>query len=52
MNIEEVEEYIYECIRVAYLGLAQASLPEFINSVDEVVEEQCILDTYEPAPRP
>ena len=51
----EVKDEIYEtCIRVAYPG-QQASLPEFINSVDEVVEdsiggvEQRILDTYQPA---
>ncbi|KAF8422176.1 hypothetical protein EV426DRAFT_706320 [Tirmania nivea] len=50
------EEEIYDCIRVAHPGFQRASLAEFIVSVDEVVEnsseeeEQCILDTYEPAP--
>jgi len=50
-----VEEEIYECIRVAHPGFQRASLSEFIDSVDEVVEnsaeeEQRILDTYESAP--
>jgi len=55
-NIEKVEEEIYECICVAHPGFQRASLPEFIDSVDEVVEnsaeeeEQRILDTYDPAP--
>jgi len=46
----------YECIRVAHPGFQRASLPEFIDSVDEVFEnsaeeeEQRILDAYEPAP--
>ena len=50
----EVEEEIYDCIRVAHPDFPRASLPEFIDSVDEVVEnsaeeeEQRILDTYEP----
>ena len=55
-DIAEVEEEIYDCIRVAHPDFLRASLPEFIDSVDEVVEnsaeegEQHILDTYEPAP--
>ena len=55
-DIEGVEEEIYDCIRIAHPGFPRASLPEFIDLVDEVVEnsaeqeEQCILDTYEPAP--
>jgi len=52
-DIEEVEEEIHDCIRIVHPGFPRASLPEFIGSVDEVVEnsaeqeEQCILDTYE-----
>jgi len=36
-DIEEVEEEIHDCIRIAHPGFPRASLPEFIDSVDEVV---------------
>ena len=36
-DIEEVEE-IYDCIRVAHPRFSQASLPEFIDFRDEVME--------------
>ena len=55
-DVAEVEEEIYKCIRVAYPAFQRARLPEFINSVDEVVEdsveeeEQRIFDTYQPTP--
>jgi len=35
-DIEEVEEEIHDCIRIAHPGFHRASLPEFIDSVDEV----------------
>jgi len=53
-DIAELEEEI-ECIRVTHPDIPRASLPGFIDSVDEVVEnsaeeeEQCMLDTYGPA---
>jgi len=52
-GLAEVEEEIYDCIRVAYPGFQRASLSEFIDSVEVVQnsveeEEQRILDTYEP----
>ncbi|KAF8453669.1 hypothetical protein BGX38DRAFT_392308 [Terfezia claveryi] len=55
-DLNEVEEEIYDCIRVAHTGFDRANLPEFINPDEEIVtnsiaeEEQRILDTYEPAP--
>jgi len=55
-DLEEFEEEIHDCIRIAHPEFPRASLPGFIDSVDEVVEnsakqeEQCILNTYEPAP--
>ena len=54
-DLGAVEKEIYECIRVAHPRFQRASLSEFIDSIDEVVEnsveeeEQRILDTYEPA---
>jgi len=39
-DIEEVEEEIHDCIRIAHPGFPRASLPEFIDSVDEVVESR------------
>ena len=54
-NSEKVEEEIYEYICVAHPGLQRASLPEFIDSADKVIEhsgeeeEQRILDIYERA---
>ena len=54
-DLEEVEQ-IFECIRVAHPGVQRATLPEFIDSIDEVVEDladkeqQRTLDTYERAP--
>jgi len=39
-DIEEVEEEIHNCIRIAHPGFPRASLPEFIDSVDEVVESR------------
>ena len=38
-EVAEVEEETYECIRVAHPGFQRASLPEFINSVDEVLKD-------------
>jgi len=55
-DLGEVEEEIYEGIRVAHPDFLRPSLPEFIDSIEEVAEnspeeeEQRILDTYEPAP--
>ena len=54
-NIEEGEEEIHDCIgiAIAHPGFPRASLPEFIDSVDEMVEnsaeqeEQFILNTYD-----
>jgi len=37
-DIEEVEEEIHDCIRIAHPGFPRVSLPEFIGSVEEVVE--------------
>ena len=54
--MNEVEEEIYDCIRVAHPGFDRVQLPEVINPQAEVVEnsvaeaEQRILGTYEPAP--
>ena len=39
-DIEEVEEEIHDCIRIAHPGFLRASLPEFIDSVDEAVESR------------
>lgn len=36
-DIEEVEEEIHDCIRIAHPGFPRASLPQFIDSVGEVV---------------
>jgi len=37
-DIEEVEEEVHDCIRIAQPGFPRAKLPEFIDSVDEVGE--------------
>ena len=39
-DIEEVEEEIHDCIRIAHPGFPRASFPGFIDSVDEVVESR------------
>jgi len=39
-DIKQVEEEIHDCIRIAHPGFPRASLPEFIDSVDEVVESR------------
>jgi len=38
IDLAEVEEEIYDCIRVAHPGFQRASLSEFIDSVDSVVQ--------------
>lgn len=53
-DLNEVKKKIYDCIRIVHSRFPWASLSNFIDSVDEVIEysveeeKQCILDTYDP----
>ena len=38
LDPNDLDGDIYECIRVAHPGFQRASLSEFIDSIDEVVE--------------